>query len=310
MRTWIRGFAVIAAAGLMASTSQSVFAQTKAENQLVGIKLWRTYRDVLAKYGQPTRIENGPVTGTTRGGGMPAGGPGGDMPTMGMGGGGLPGMSGMGMLGGGGMMGGPPGMGRGPGGGGSGGRGGGKMGGGPMMGMGMGGGSMGGGQMQRRGGPGGEDNPGGAPGFAGGLPGMSGFGALAGAGGPPGMMGGGAGGGATSEGEGEVTWVYERPGGLTYMFLFNKDGRVIQIQEFGYRGGQPTTRGVGLGDPVAKIYSVYGWAGSAVKDGTNLTLDYSNKQHVAFQLLASGKGAKVVGITVAITELGQAAGSQ
>ena len=92
------------------------------------------------------------------------------------------------------------------------------------------------------------------------------------------------------------------------MFLFNKDGRVIQIQEYGYRGGGATGRGVSLGDSVAKVYALYGWAGSSTKAGNNLTLDYSQKDHVAFQLVDQGKGPKVIGITLAITEKGQIPG--
>ncbi len=117
-------------------------------------------------------------------------------------------------------------------------------------------------------------------------------------------MGRGGAGAAAAESEGEVTWIYER-GPLTFMFLFNKDGRVIQIQEFGYKGGGVTSRGVKLGDPVSSIYRSYGWADSSVTQGRQLTLDYSHKAPVAFQLLSEGKGAHVVGITVALTERGQ-----
>src|SRR5207248_2774770 len=108
-----------------------------------------------------------------------------------------------------------------------------------------------GGMDDGEGGPaaGGPMNPGAA---------LGGFG-LAGGGG---MGGDGATGGGT---EGEVTWVYDRPGGLTYMFLFNKDGRVIQIQEYGYKGGSPTGAGIILGDSVHKVYGIYGWANSSQK---------------------------------------------
>ena len=98
-----------------------------------------------------------------------------------------------------------------------------------------------------------------------------------------------------------MTWVYEK-GPLTYMFLFNKDGRVIQIQEYGYNGGGSTMLGLHLGDPVAKIYKLYGWAGFSSKTGQDLTLDYSQKNHVAFQIHGEGKNSKVVGITIALTE--------
>ena len=183
-------------------------------------------------------------------------------------------------------------------------QGGGMMGGGPPPGvmggrmggmMGMGGGGMAAGAL---GNPE-DDRPG-----RGGLPGMPGGGGPIGGfgmapGGMGGMMGGGM--GQAVSNEGEVTWVYEK-GPLTYLFLFNKDGRVIQISQFGYKGGGTTSRGVALGAPVRTVYSKYGWADSSAKAGNQLTLDYSHKANVAFQLLNRGKGAQVVGVTVAITE--------
>ncbi len=146
-------------------------------------------------------------------------------------------------------------------------------------------------------------------GMAGGGP--MGMGAAMGEGPTGGPMGMGmsAGGGQTASSEGEVTWVYQK-GQLTYMFLFNKDGRVIQIQEFGRTGGGGTSRGVRLGDTVSKVYRTYGWADSSTKQGNQLTLDYSRKAHVAFQLLDEGKGSKVVGITVALTESTQIPANQ
>src|SRR5258708_11090087 len=135
MQKMLRGFTCLAMTSLLATAIQPVFAADKAENQLVGIKLWRGFKDVLAKHGQPTRSEIGAVStpsgGGQGGGGAEMGAPmmGGSMgpPMMGaammgggrmnsmmssgrmgamMGGGsGLPGLSGMGP-GGGGMMGG------------------------------------------------------------------------------------------------------------------------------------------------------------------------------------------------------------
>jgi hypothetical protein len=117
-------------------------------------------------------------------------------------------------------------------------------------------------------------------------------------------MGGGVQQGETTEAE--QTWIYEKNGGqLTYYFLLNKDGRVIQVQEFGYKGGGPTSRGVRLGDPVEKLYKTYGWPDSTTKMGNQLTLDYSRAAKVAFQLVDRGKGMMVVGITVALTEMDQ-----
>jgi hypothetical protein len=306
MRKSLFGIAGMAAIGILTVAVQPAMAAEKAENQLVGVKLWRGFRDVLAKHGQPTRIEIGAVTTPAAGGGGLGAGAdaGGVGPMMGQ-------AMGAPMMGSGAMMRGGGKMGAMMGGGGSGGIPG-LTGMGPASGP---GGMMGSGGMSqmmmnsmrgRRGGMagqamGGEDEGGGmlgAPGLAGGQGLGSG-----------GMLGGGglAGGGASGS-EGEVTWVYERPGGLTYMFLFNKDGRVIQIQEYGYKGGGPTGSGITLGDAVSKLYSVYGWANNSTKAGNQLTLDYSQKHHVAFQLMDQGKGPKVIGITVAITERGQIPG--
>jgi hypothetical protein len=108
--------------------------------------------------------------------------------------------------------------------------------------------------------------------------------------------------------EEEVTWVYERKGKnpLADFFLFNRDGRLIQAGSFGYSGGAVTSRGVRLGDPVGKIYAVYGWTGEMVKDAarSTMTLDYSKSKNVAFQLLDrhDGRGYRVVGITVGLTD--------
>jgi len=312
MRTSLRGIiGLAAAAGLLGAAALGpAEAAPGGEKRLLGINLFRTWRDVLAKHGQPTRIEVGPAT---PGGGAPGqgaigmgfgagaiGAPGRGMgPTlpalgsMGMGspygamgpGGPPPGMSGMY----GAMMRGAPGS---------------PYGGGPSMpGMpSMAGPARGGGKMGAM--AGGEDGPalpGGAPAAMAGPMGSGGMAALM-MGGPRAALGTGAA-ASTSTGEGEVTWIYER-GQLTYMFLFNKDGRVIQIQEFGYSGGAPTGRGVKLGDPVGRIYQQYGWPDNATKNGTQLTLDYSRKANVAFQLIDEGKGARVVGITIAVTELG------
>lgn len=99
------------------------------------------------------------------------------------------------------------------------------------------------------------------------------------------------------------TWVYVR-GSHTFQFLFNRDGRVIRIQSFGQKGAGATSRSVTLGDPLSKVYKAYGWAGTTIKQGDSLTLDYSQKAHVVFDLLdrRDGKGPRVVGITVAPTE--------
>ncbi len=133
------------------------------------------------------------------------------------------------------------------------------------------------------------------------------------AGGPMGMPGiGGMRGsvGAQSQVQASVpseevkeTWVYVR-GQQTIHFMFNKDGRVIRIQSFGPKGKGATSRSITLGDPVAKVYQKYGWAGTTIRQGDSLTLDYSQKFHVVFDLLDrhDGKGMRVVGITIAPSE--------
>lgn len=154
---------------------------------------------------------------------------------------------------------------------------------------------------------GGMSAPPGVGGMAGGitLPG----GGLMGMTGP--MMGG-ASGQVTARSEAPVsipsedvkeTWVYVR-GQHTFYFMFNRDGRVIRIQSFGTKGTGATSRSVTLGDPLSKVYKAYGWAGATIKQGDSLTLDYSQKAHVVFDLLdrRDGKGPRVVGITVAPTE--------
>ncbi len=305
MRTSLRVFGSVLAASTLLALAAAANA-APAERELLGIRIWRTWREVLQKHGQPTRIEVGAVTGPLQpqagGGGAP--GMGMSAPMMGapmigapmMGGSmmgapgrvgnkfaniGLPGPGGIGPTG---VPTGPMGM--------IGGMGGMSA---PMMGGPTMGGSMMGGAGRRMAGA----LPG-MPGMEG--PGLPGFGGptLPGTGGLMGMMGRpGAAAAAPSE-EGEITWIYEK-GPLTFMFLFNKDGRVIQIQEFGYKGGSPTSRGVRLGDPLRKVYATYGWADKSETQGDQTTLDYSHKAHVVFQLIKN----KVVGITVALTERSQ-----
>ncbi len=303
MRRLIGGAACLAATGLLTLAALPSFAQARPERELLGVRIMRPWNEVLRLHGPPTRIEVGAVSGLEGGqtggrqqgfgGGAPGGLPGlpsGPPPGMG-------GYSGMmmgggmsappGMMGGGPVTGPPPGLNYGA----FSGMGGGMRGGMPSMGgmPGMGGGM--------RGGRFGDDDEGIGP-----MPG----GAMSG-GGIGGSVGMGGASSQSSQGDGEVTWVYER-GQNTYMFLFNKDGRVIQIQSFGYRPagmrGDRTSRGVILGDTAEKIYRLYGWPDSVVKEGDNLILDYSTKAKVAFQLLdrRDGKGSRVVGITIAETE--------
>ncbi len=282
MRRSLCGAAGLMAVGLLAIVPAFSNAQTEQhEKELLKVRMWNRWSDVMKLYGQPTRIEIGAVTSPSGGGSAAAGG-------SAMGGGmGAPSSMGTSSMGGGmsmGKMGGKsalPGMS-------------GMMGSGGMS-QGMGGGAMTG-----------MDKGGGGSPFAGGM----GSGGMS-----QGMMGGsgggaGFGGGASSEGDGndgEVTWVYEK-GPVTDYFLFNKDGRVIQVQSFGRRGPATTAQKVTLGDSLGKIFDKYGWTANVQKDLTNgtMTLDYSKDRNVLFQFEGKGdKNYKVVGITVGITDRAQ-----
>ncbi len=283
MRKPFRSATGLAAAGLLILAVVPSNAAGRAERELLGIRIWNKFSDVLNRYGQPTRIENGLITASGEGGAQaPGGAPG--IP-------GVPGMSGMG-----GMGGGMSGMGGGMG---SGGGMSGKMGG--MRGaMGMPGMSgmpgMGGG-MGSGGARGGMSMPG-AEGAMG-MPGMSGMGGM------PGMSGvtGAGGGEQTQESEARSTWIYQR-GPITNFFVFNKDGRVIQIESSGLSGsGGVTARAIRLGDLVAKVYRAYGWTGKVAKSGSAVTLDFTRESHVAFIVQdMKGRGPAVVDITVTLLD--------
>ncbi len=241
------------------------------EYKLFGIKLLtNSYKDVLKKYGKPDEIQAGgpslPVEGIPQGaqqnsaqGGSTPGGKGGGG---GGGGGRLPG------------GGGPP-------------------------------SSAGGGippqyaQYAQRGGAGGAPS---SSGGGGGLPGFGGKQSDGDGGGPQGA-GGGTGGNAGaqdgSEESREVTWWYhDLSSGLHKSFLFNKDGRVIQIQEYGHdqkRKGDRTRKGVGLGSNLNSVLKQYGWSSEGTRSGDNLVMKYGNQYRVAFQLVKNN----VIGITIA-----------
>lgn len=311
MRRSLRGTVRLAATGMLAAAALSASASAQAENRLLGIKIWNTYKQVLAKLGQPTSIEPGDVTSTGAGGGGAAFGatlPGGGMMAMSgpagmMQGGGGRAMTGMddderpgGMMPGGGLPGGARG------------------------GMGLPGISgMSAPPGLARGGLPGTSGP--PPGAMGGYMAMmmgAGRGGVA-SGPPPGVMSGGPGGmmigapGAMAGGtlggnqaarssESEVTWIYKR-GNNTHRVLFNRDGRVIQIESFGYSGGGATTeRGISLGAPLSSIYARYGWTANVSKSNDSMTLNYGRSHNVIFYLLDRGSGYKVVGISVALTE--------
>jgi len=272
MRRSLCGAIGLVAVGLLTLTAAPSRAEA-AEHGLLGIRLFNKYSDVLKKYGQPNRIEIGAATGGVSGGGAAAG-PGGGGGMMGgpaMMGGGSSSSSMMAMMGGGGsgkmagMMGGGGGMPSIPG----------------IPGMGSGSSSM----MQRMMGGGGAPDLGGGPGE-----GMS-------------LSGGPGAGTQSSSSDGEITWVYNH-GPVTDFFLFNKDGRVIQIQSFGYKGSAITAAGVHLGDQVSKLYQKYGWTSNLTQSGTNMTVDYTKEHQAAFQLADTkdGHGYRVVGITVGVAD--------
>jgi hypothetical protein len=282
----LRSIAGLGAVGLLTLAVVPSNAAPRAERELLGIRIWNRFSDVLRLHGQPTRIENGLVSssadgGQTVGAGAPGGGGFAGAPGM-SGRPGMPGMGGMpGMMGSGGPMGG-------------------KMGAMGMPGMGGSGGRMGGMTTGM-----------GMPGMPGSGGGMGRMGAMGiGAEGGPGMPGmGGAGGGIGIQGdqsdEARQTWIYQH-GAITNFFVFNKDGRVVQIESSGLSGtGGVTARGIKLGDPVAKVYRAYGWTGKVSRNGSATLLDYTRESHAAFTVQdEKGRGPVVVDIAVTLLDVG------
>jgi hypothetical protein len=100
--------------------------------------------------------------------------------------------------------------------------------------------------------------------------------------------------------EQETTLIYERPGGVIYEFLVNKDGYVVQAKAIGYEdrsGLARTSRGIKLGDTYQRVVAVYGWPKEHQNLGATLFVRYPN-HHVAFQFYDN----KVVSIIVAAME--------
>jgi hypothetical protein len=309
MRTrtiWSTALAV-STLGLLAAGSAS------AERSLLGITVGRSYRTVLAKYGDPTRID--PVflpTGTAPQLGQQYAGVGGF--------GGQPGFPGQPGDNSGGFPGAPGGFSGGapggfPGGGGPGGAPGGLSGGGGAFPGAPGGGGPpilpGAGGFP--GAPGGEAGgaPGGFPGAPGGGPG--GFPAGGG------FSGGGGQGGSTTGNA--AVWTYNKQGGVTLEFLINEDGLVAQISVSGSGKGfnTSTSKGIQLGSGYTKLLNTYGFPdrhlimsvgqtgvqqaampySAVVKSGGQATqLTYTSKHNVSFILL----NQKVVRMTVALAE--------
>jgi hypothetical protein len=137
-----------------------------------------------------------------------------------------------------------------------------------------------------------------------GTPAMPGMPGMAGMGGTPAGVGLPSVGLRTTPGgmmyEQETTLIYERPGGVIYEFLVNKDGYVVQAKAIGYEdksGLARTSRGIKLGDTYQKVVAVYGWPKEHQNMGTTLYVRYPN-HHVAFQFYDN----KVVSIIVAAME--------
>ena len=98
----------------------------------------------------------------------------------------------------------------------------------------------------------------------------------------------------------QTTWWYHFPRknkpAYHYSFTFNKEGRVIQIQEYGFFDGGKTKDGVGLGASLGDVLRVYGFSNDGERgDNDKLVLRYGGTNRMAFQLT----GNKVLGITLA-----------
>lgn len=297
-----------------------VSAAHAVERQFLGIRMLSRVQTVLARFGNPNQVTVGQVAynlpGQQQAGMMGAPGAPGRVGMAGVPGmpgmPGAPGLGGMGPLPGapasgfGGM---PPMMGAG------------AMTGGPgMMGRGSFGGDLDGEEMAMMGGPrmgapatgapglpglpGGVGMPRPGMGMAPGTPPMYGAPGMAGMTGTPGGVGLPSVGLRTTPGgmmvEQETTLIYERPGGVIYEFLVNKDGLVVQAKAIGYEdksGLARTARGIRLGDSYQKVVAAYGWPREHQNLGATLYVSYPN-HHVAFQFYDN----KVVSIIVAAME--------
>lgn len=103
---------------------------------------------------------------------------------------------------------------------------------------------------------------------------------------------------ATGADNGEVTWVYDRPGGLGLEFTMSSDGRVIQIRATGSKGSVRTAKGIGLGDGYGKVIGKYGYPELQDQQGVILNAHYEEKAHATFQFY----NQRLVGIIVAAVE--------
>jgi hypothetical protein len=97
-------------------------------------------------------------------------------------------------------------------------------------------------------------------------------------------------------GLGEVTLVYVKPNGITYEFLLSTHGTVVQITALGY--GDPrtkTSKNVTFGTSYTQLLNRYGYPPNQSQSNGVTIVDYSKKDHVAFELYEN----HVVGIVVA-----------
>lgn len=157
---------------------------------------------------------------------------------------------------------------------------------------------LGGGAPGFGGGP--PSTGGGFPGAGGGFPGAGGGfpGGPGGYGGSGGLGQNGAAGAQVDPRAGEVTWIYDRPGGSDLEFTFSSDGRVVQIRATGYQGPVKTTKGVALGAKYGAVIGKYGFPEMQEQNGGVLTARYTERSHAAFQFF----NQRVVAIIVAAVE--------
>jgi len=257
---WIGGVAAGIGLAVFAAGSARAAKPVAIEKELLGIRVLQNYREVLLRYGAPSRVFRATEHVTYSEGPL--------------GNGAIMGVIDSGSSGGG--MGGPMagGMAAAPGGGGS-----------PYPG--------GGGAAMRPGSL--SPNMTGSPS----IPQSSGGPSGGTSGGEAGAEAGDNPDGTYAEAGGFI-WVYLNPlKGTAYEFNFNKDGRVERITELGSKYGQPTSRGVSIGDPVDKVYSIYGWTDQIrPEDASRFSLLYNDKYHVQFVVLKN----RVIGISVFLKE--------
>jgi hypothetical protein len=266
-----------------------------AERSLMGIVLGRSYRQVLTKFGSPTRVQpvvipvpgqGGQVdpnaAGAPGGYGVPGGpgGPGyGGPPSYGAPGGAdtsSPGVYPGGASTGGGYPGGP------------------GYGGPPSYGAPAGGPPGYGGLPGGYGGPGGGSTGGGPPvlppvgGGYPGAPGAPGYG-------DPGSTSGIQ---ITGVGNG-IEWIYNRPNGVTLAFIINEDGRVAQISVSGRSfASARTAKGVSLGAPYNRVLALYGFPQQHLVGGYFVEAYYTKNHHASFTFV----NGKLVRITIALAD--------